>query len=299
MNKLLVYSISESLRDPVDVLTPRLESIFDLPSIVVHIPEDSTSSCCRCDVQSHALPVGHFYPDVEDAVLSFSAPCKRDLLLNEGPDFCELHIPAQLLLNHNLVPSGTRRAVTAPEVPLHLREYKVQFNRRTRILGRGLPSTFAGRTVAFEIRQCHWPPQPPQSSSSAVPPELSDTGTMPDEVATLVAHQEPSRVRVLVMVDHHPRRVARALARNDAHITFSLTQKPPFDVNNMVAEKAETERSAQWGEKQVPYIRTQVVLPDELQGPLDFNHSFDVAWCGDAVVVFQASIACSPFSGMD
>jgi len=105
-----------------------------------------------------------------------------------------------------------------------------------------------------------------------------------------------------VLADHHPRRVARALAHNDEHITFGLTLKPPFDVVDLIPGEMEARRkvrSAQRGTKQAPYIRSEAVLPDELQGPLDFNHSFDVAWCGDAVVVFQASIACYPFSRMD
>ncbi len=147
-----------------------------------------------------------------------------------------------------------------------------------------------------------WQPQCPHSSSSTVPSESSDTtGTMPD-VATLMVRQEPSTVKVLVMVGHHPRRVARVLARNDAHVTFGLTLKPPFDVDDMVAEEMEAGRRgriARRGTKQAPYIRTEVVLPDELQGWFGPDCYFDAAMCGDALVVFQASIACSLFSRMD
>jgi len=117
-----------------------------------------------------------------------------------------------------------------------------------------------------------------------------------------MVRQEPSTVNVLVMVDHHPRRVARALARNDAHVTFGLTLKPPFDVDDMVAEEMEAGRRgriARRGTKQAPYIRTEVVLPDELQGWFGPDCYFDAAMCGDALVVFQASIACSLFSRMD
>ncbi len=42
---------------------------------------------------------------------------------------------------------------------------------------------------------------------------------------------------VRAMADHNQRRVARALARNDAHITFGPTLDPPFGVDDMVAEE--------------------------------------------------------------
>ncbi len=295
VKKLLIYSLSESLRDPVNLLTPHLEFIFDLPSIILQSPHEVSSSlsCCRCDVPSHALPVGHFYSGVEDAVLSFSVP--RNVRFRDyRPDAFEMHIPARFLLNHDLAPPGTRTDVTAPPVPLHMWGDKVCVNLRTRMLDaslNGLPSTFAGRSVMFKTRQRPWPPQRPHSSSSTAP-----------DVATIMVGQEPSTVNVLAMADHHPRRVARALARNDAHITFGLTLKPPFSVDDMVAEEIEAgrrERSARRGENQAPYIRTEAVLPDELQGRFDDEHSFYAAMCGDAVVVFQASTACSPVSGMD
>ncbi len=77
--------------------------------------------------------------------------------------------------------------------------------------------------------------------------------------------------------------------------------KPPFDVDNIYTEEMEAdgrERSVRQGEKHVPYIRTEVVLPDELQGIDDLELVY-AGMCGDAVVVFQASIACYPFSRMD
>jgi len=125
-------------------------------------------------------------------------------------------------------------------------------------------------------------------------------GTMPD-VVTLTTHQEPSTVNnVLVLMDHHPRRVARALSRNDSHIAFGLTLKPPFNVDDLVAEEMEAEgreRSARQEEKCAPYIRKEIVLPDELQG-VDWGDLY-ACMCGDAVVIFQAIIACNSFICMD
>ncbi len=112
---------------------------------------------------------------------------------------------------------------------------------------------------------------------------------MPD-VATPTAHQESSPLNVLILADYHPRRVARALARDDAHITFGLTPKQPLSMDDIVTEEMEAagrERSVRRGEKHAPYLRTEVVLPDELQG-IEPELLY-AGMCGDAVFVLQAS----------
>jgi len=151
LNKLLVYSLPESLHDPVDVLTPHLEAIFGFPSIV--LLDYVCWSYCLCDVKSRALSVGHFYPDVEDDPLSFAVPIR--VLDDEIIDGLELHIPRRLLLDHYLTPSGTETAVTAPEVPSYMWGDKVFVNLRTRMPGMcmdGLPSASAGRSVTIKQR---------------------------------------------------------------------------------------------------------------------------------------------------
>ncbi len=305
LNKLLIYSLSnsESLCDPVDVLTPHLEAIFNLPSIELEIEKEgrTAESCCRCDARSHALPVGQFYADMEDSVLSFAVPLRPGVSYEEL-DNLELHIPTRLLLNHDLVTSGTGTAVTAPEVPLHMWGDKVCINLRTQTLDtslNGLPSTFSRRSVMFTKRERPWPH--PRSSSSKVPSESPDAivGTVPD-IATLLADKEPRWYNILVLADHHPRRVARALAHNDEHITFGLTLKPPFDVVDLIPGEMEARRkvrSAQRGTKQAPYIRSEAVLPDELQGW--FDPELYAAMCGDAVLVFQVLGIVCPLSHME
>src|SRR6266404_7852022 len=110
---------------------------------------------------------------MDDAVLSFSVPLRARFLDDEGPDAFELHIPARLLLNHDLAPPGTRTAVTAPEVPLHMWGDKVCVNSRTQWPLNGPPESFAGRSVVFKTpgsRSVHIRPLPQYPPSRLTPP---------------------------------------------------------------------------------------------------------------------------------
>ncbi|KAI0298765.1 hypothetical protein B0F90DRAFT_1730866, partial [Multifurca ochricompacta] len=287
---LHVYSLERCARNPGILLTPWLEATYKLPDNeilrgIIRKPH------FLCESPGQSLPIGHFYPDttMETTALSLILEVFQD----SGWGEFDLHIPSAVLLSHTRPPlqtkldssiastnvsawSGTPAPVIMPwnqwgqavicdirtlslfPSPLHLDPSLI-----------GLPSTFGARSV---FRQAVVVQRPLSPSPSPSPTSLSSA----DGDGRNATHRKMEGRNALVLADYHPRRVARALAREDLHLKQGRTLVGGNDNEDGVVKH---ERA---------YIRAEAVLPDELQH-LDPD-CLCAAMCGDAVLMFQVSL---------
>jgi len=300
-NQLLVYSLTDSLRDPGSVLVPRLCADFRLPDNVllgglVDLPR------FLCETPTTTLPAGHFYPDTANPVLNISLDVYRQ---EDKWAELDLHIPVRPLLQQVSElwgGGGTAQVVVPWSSWSHLVLVDVRtpesvpssFDIDPTFLR--LPSASATRSVlrrAIAKRR----PCAPRLRSLSPSSNATVTGTTP--VSALCG--EPDTLNTLLAADCHPRRVARALARSDSRVTSQTFMSPGVSASDSGTEEMGAGKRSDCGsgsesehENERMFIRSEAVLPDALQ-QID-PECLDVAMCGDAILIFQARSRkmCSP-----
>ncbi|KAI0292051.1 hypothetical protein B0F90DRAFT_1773117 [Multifurca ochricompacta] len=196
---LHVYSLERCARNPGILLTPWLEATYKLPDNeilrgIIRKPH------FLCESPGQSLPIGHFYPDttMETTALSLILEVFQD----SGWGEFDLHIPSAVLLSHTRPPLQTKLDSSIASTNV-----SAWSGTPAPVI---MPWNQWGQAVICDIRTL--------SLSVSTPPRPSLIG-LP---STFGARTSFGR-NALVLADYHPRRVARALAREDLHLKQGRT----------------------------------------------------------------------------